>query len=315
MTARHHPALEDSGSWCAESCIEWLLSGHPRARAVLAGWEIIVMPLVNPDTVEAGRTHYNVHGVDLFMDYAERRSAEVRAILDTLDRFWPDFFMDWHGWILHQTGQPPYDGSYLDLLNSRPWDSATYLTMADFWKERVYGFASYVLYRSIFPSCSAGAVYWQWHTMGIVTEINPGGHSLFQLKLRAVDNLVGTLELFERRWPGYPEPGVPNREIARVDNVSLFAWGQDLGAVRASRVALWRERESITLEISPERVVVRSGRPLPVPAAVRLPAPAGSATVTVNGTPAPDTLITEDGWLFVPVTLDGDPVTIAVDNP
>ncbi|MFB0515774.1 MAG: M14 family zinc carboxypeptidase [Candidatus Neomarinimicrobiota bacterium] len=315
ITARHHPAMEDSGSWCAEGCIEWLLSGHPRANAALAGWEVIVMPLVNPDAVEAGRPHYNAHGVDLFMDYAERRSAEVRAIMNTLDRFQPDFFMDLHGWILHQKGQPPYDGSYLDLLNSLPWDNATYQAMADFWKERIYGFASYVLYRNIFPNCSAGAAYWEWHTLGIVTEINPGGHSLFQLKLRAVDNLVGALELLERHWPGYPGPGVPNREIARAENVSLFAWGPNLEAIRASRVALWQARGDITLEVLPGRVIVRCGQPLAVPAGVRLPAAAERATVTVNNAPAPDTLATEDGWLFVPVTLDGGPVTIVVDNP
>jgi hypothetical protein len=315
ITARHHPALEDSGSWCAEGIVEWLLSGHPRANNVLDGWTFVVFPIVNPDSVEAGRTHYNVHEVDLFMDYLDRASAEVRAVFNTLEQFRPDFFIDFHGWLLHQVGQPPYDGSYLDIVNSLPWDSAVYQAMAEAWRERIYGFASFALHRSILRSCSAGGMYWEWHTLGVVTEVNPGGHSQFQIKTRAVDNLMGAIDLFERRWPGYPIPGVPNREIAAVGDVSLFAWGDNWEVVRASRVALWRAREGISLEASDGRVTVRAEKLVGVPAAVRLPARDRQATITANGEPVSGMITTEEGWLFVPVTLDGEPVTVAIDTP
>jgi len=315
ITARHHPALEDSGSWCAEGIVEWLLSGHPRANHVLDGWTFVVLPIVNPDSVEAGRTHYNVHGVDLFMDYLDRISAEVQAVFNTLGQLRPDFLIDFHGWLLHQMGQPPYDGSYLDIVNSLPWDSAVYKAMAEAWRERIYGFASFALHRSIFRSCSAGRAYWEWHTLGVVTEVNPGDYSQFQIKLRAVDNLMGAIDLFEQRWPGYPIPGVPNREIAVLGDVSLFAWGDNWEEVRSSRVALWRAREGTRLEVSDKQVTVRAQELIGVPAAVRIPAPDVQTMITVNGKRVSSTVTTEDGWLFVPVTLDGEPVTVAIDTP
>jgi len=321
ITARHHPSMESSGSWVAEGIIEFLTSGEPEAIALLRKLVVVIIPIVNVDGVVRGNPHYNINGIDLWMDYEAFKASETKTIFSVMDQLIPDFFIDWHGWICHHEGKPPYDGSYLDFKNSEPWDAASYQVMADYWKEHIYGFGTRDLYRSLFASCPIGTAYSEFHTLGTTIEINPGGYTIGQVKRRGLDNFIHTAEMMLRHWPGYPMSGTPNREIRQSGKVSLFAWGENFGEMRSSRVELWRKREAIEITVEEEtkrRTVVklRTATEVKTTAALRLPVPSeGSPMVHVNGQSigAPEIKISDD-FCFVPVALNRDVVTVEIKS-
>jgi hypothetical protein len=309
MTARHHPAMESSGSWAAEGIIEYLTSGDPRAEALLKQLVVVVIPMVNIDGVLHGEPHYNVNGIDLWMDYQAKSARETQAVYATLERLKPDFFVDWHGWICHHEGVAPYDGSYLDIEHSEPWDAEVYEQMAEEWRRRIYGFGTRDLYRSLFPSCPIGAAYWDWHTLGTTTEINPGGYTIGQVKQRALDNFLGVTDVMLRQWSGYPGVGVPGLEIKRTGKASLFAWGRNFEERRASRVDLWRQRQALHIEIvqdSDQAMVVSvvAATECRASATLRLPLPRGGlGDVLLDGRPLEHSAVVCQGdVVFVPLS-------------
>ena len=64
IRARAHP-WEPGGNWVAEGLIRRLTSDTPDAKRFLSKYVIYVMPMANKDGVAAGRTRFNMQGMDL----------------------------------------------------------------------------------------------------------------------------------------------------------------------------------------------------------------------------------------------------------
>jgi len=318
ITARHHPAMESSGSWVVEGIIDYLLSLIMNSIGILAKWVIVFIPMVNVDGVFHGNPHYNIKGIDLWMDYGERKSPEVKAVFAAMERLKADFFVDLHGWICHHEGKPPYDGAYLDIKNSEPWDSTHYQRMGSYFKKNIEGFGTRDFYESLFPNCSVGTIYWEMHTLGGTLEINPGGYTIPQVQKRGINNFLKILELMDKKWDGYPGPGVPNREILCQKDIALFAWGNNYRRIRESRVELWRKRKDIKItvedKIHTKRIIVKSTVPIERQAALRIPLGESHTfpEVRVNGKDVIQGVITQENWIFVPLFIHFEPTIVEI---
>lgn len=320
LTARHHPAMESSGSWAIEGIIYHLLSLTPEARNILSKWIIVAIPMVNVDGVYHGNPHYNIKGIDLWMDYREKKARETCSLYSLAKMIKPDFFIDFHGWICHHEGIPPYDGAYFDVENSFPWDSSTYKRMINYCKKEIRGFGTRAIYTRVFPQSPLGAFYDDMHTLGCVLEINPGGYSIAEIQTRATENFQKLLKLMDERWPGYPQRGTPNREIIEKDGVSIFTWGKDYQELRENRIYLWKNRKKIRLTVVQkegiQKCVVQSEEPVVLKSALRFKLKPSEeekiAKVKMN-----DKLITSgitqvNTWVFVPVLIGKKPFKIEV---
>ena len=276
--------------------------------------------MVNVDGVFHGNPHYNIKGIDLWMDYGEKKSQEVKAVFATMKRLKPDFFMDLHGWICHHEGRPPYDGAYLDIKNSEPWDSSHYQKMGSYFKKNIEGFGTRDFYESLFPNCSVGAIYWEMHTLGGTLEINPGGYTISQVQKRGINNFLKILELMDKRWDGYPIPGVPNREIIEKDGVSIFAWGENYQDLRENRVYLWKNKDKVKLTVvrreGYQKVIVESEQPVGDRAALRFELKTlkerGDVRIKMNGKEIISEVVVINKWLFFPISINNKPLQIEI---
>lgn len=248
LTARHHPSMESAPSHGLEALVDCLCDGSERSRRILKSTIISIVPMVNADGVVSGEPHYNGRGTDVWLDYSERTSTEAAAVYRVMTELQPDFFADFHGWLIHYAGEWPYDGAYLNIQSAEEHDSDHYVKIRDIMKSNVSGFASYALYEHMGPQTPITTVYRDFHTLGCCLEINPSMSSLVQIGERAIAYVTGMVDVMLMTWEGYPGPGVPNRELLGLDGVHLFAWGDDFGETRRSRVQLWQNRDRITLE-------------------------------------------------------------------
>ena len=78
---RQHPP-EIPGAWAFEAFVEEALRLRENG-ALRSG--LIIIPLLNPDGVEAGFWRLNANGADLNRDWRDRSQPEVQAVYDLLD--------------------------------------------------------------------------------------------------------------------------------------------------------------------------------------------------------------------------------------
>ena len=101
IIGRQHPP-EVTGSFGLMEFVETLLGDTELAKRFRARFQLVVVPLVNPDGVDAGHWRHNMNGVDLNRDWDTFAQPETRALRDELDRFKPDrgprlyLFLDFH---------------------------------------------------------------------------------------------------------------------------------------------------------------------------------------------------------------------------
>ncbi len=320
LTARHHPAMESSGSWAIEGIINYLLSLTPEAQNILSKWIIVTIPMVNVDGVYHGNPHYNVKGVDLWMDYQEKRSTEIRSLFSLAKMIKPDFFIDFHGWICHHEGVPPYDGAYFDVENTFPWDSISYERMINYCKKEIRGFGTRAIYPRVFPQSPLGAFYNDIHTLGCVLEVNPGECSIAEIQRRAIENFQKILGLMDKVWPGYPQRGVPHREIIEQDRVSVLAWDKDYQQLRKNRVYLWKRRERVKLVVTRkegfQKCIVESEEIIGHRACLRFKLGSlgekETVKVKINGKLVTSGIIRVNNWIFVPVLISKKPLQVEI---
>ncbi len=194
ITARMHPALEVSGSWGIEEIVWFLLGSSERSQEILNQSVISIIPMVNVDGVYKGNPHYNAKGVDVCLDFKNRKSKEAQAVFNFMNTFKPDFCIDLHGWLSHDKGKFPFDGAYVDTTSVKSFDKERYIQLIKYLKKKVDGFGSYALYRFAPPGNPVRIIYEELNTLGCTIEVNPGSCSLELVKKRSLSYFLAIYE-------------------------------------------------------------------------------------------------------------------------
>ncbi|NQT15668.1 MAG: succinylglutamate desuccinylase/aspartoacylase family protein, partial [Planctomycetes bacterium] len=101
LIGRQHPP-EVTGSLALMKFVETLFGQSDLARRFRERFNVIVVPLMNPDGVDAGHWRHNFGGVDLNRDWDRFDQPETRAVRDELLQFKADsgprlfLFLDFH---------------------------------------------------------------------------------------------------------------------------------------------------------------------------------------------------------------------------
>jgi hypothetical protein len=115
IIGRQHPPEVPGGTIALEAFIEELLSMSDFSNYFLANFEILIVPLLNPDGADLGHWRHNANGVDLNRDWQLFSQPETQAVRSWLKKKGQekkrDFFfgMDFH---------TSYSGPYLLVLAS-----------------------------------------------------------------------------------------------------------------------------------------------------------------------------------------------------
>ncbi len=83
VLGRQHPP-EATGTMALMSFVETLCGDAEIAKRFRQKYETVVMPMINPDGVDAGHWRHNLHGVDLNRDWEFFRQEETRVVRDAL---------------------------------------------------------------------------------------------------------------------------------------------------------------------------------------------------------------------------------------
>jgi len=103
LVGRQHPP-EVTGALAMLPFVETTLSNLSVANAFRQRFNILIVPMLNPDGVELGNWRHNVGGVDLNRDWKDFKQAETRLVKEKLDsiiakggkiRFAVDFHSTW----------------------------------------------------------------------------------------------------------------------------------------------------------------------------------------------------------------------------
>lgn len=86
ILGRQHPP-EVTGTIALMSFVETLAGPGETARAFRRRYEVVVVPLVNPDGVAAGHWRSNLGGVDLNRDWGPFRQPETQAVRDEILKY------------------------------------------------------------------------------------------------------------------------------------------------------------------------------------------------------------------------------------
>ncbi len=104
LRARAHP-WEPGGNWVIEGVIERLLRDDAAARRYLATYCVYAMPMANKDGVAAGRTRFNMQGMDLNRNWDRPADPQLAPENHALERWLqemiakgrrPDLAIDFH---------------------------------------------------------------------------------------------------------------------------------------------------------------------------------------------------------------------------
>ena len=100
LTGRQHPP-EVSGSIAMVSFVDTLASDSELAREFRQRFDLVVMPLLNPDGVVHGHWRHGLGGLDLNRDWGEFGQPETRIVVDFLETLERDgralqYFLDFH---------------------------------------------------------------------------------------------------------------------------------------------------------------------------------------------------------------------------
>jgi hypothetical protein len=83
LVSRQHPP-ETTGSQALMSFVEALVADTPLAREFRQHFAVLLVPLVNPDGVEAGHWRHNLNGVDTNRDWGVFAQPETRVVRDAI---------------------------------------------------------------------------------------------------------------------------------------------------------------------------------------------------------------------------------------
>jgi cytosolic carboxypeptidase protein 6 len=83
VVSRQHPP-ETTGSQALMRFIETVVADSPLARDFRQRFAVLLVPLVNPDGVEAGHWRHNLNGVDTNRDWDAFAQPETRAVRDAV---------------------------------------------------------------------------------------------------------------------------------------------------------------------------------------------------------------------------------------
>lgn len=83
VLSRQHPP-EISGYMAMMQFVETLLGQTELAKKFIANYELVIIPMINPDGVDEGNWRHNFDGVDLNRDWIDFKQPETRAVRDFL---------------------------------------------------------------------------------------------------------------------------------------------------------------------------------------------------------------------------------------
>lgn len=83
VLSRQHPP-EISGYMAMVQFVETLLGNTEQAKRFIQDYELVVIPMINPDGVDEGNWRHSFGGVDLNRDWIDFKQPETRAIRDYL---------------------------------------------------------------------------------------------------------------------------------------------------------------------------------------------------------------------------------------
>jgi hypothetical protein len=100
IIGRQHPP-EVTGFFALKAFVETVVSDKILAEEFRKNYNIIVVPLVNPDGVDNGHWRHNINGVDLNRDWIEFNQHETKAVSDEIKNIIDNggelkFFIDFH---------------------------------------------------------------------------------------------------------------------------------------------------------------------------------------------------------------------------
>ena len=104
-----HSGGERIGPSAMLELVDWLLSGHPLARRILARQQVVCVPIVNPDGYVAGSFH-NAHDLDPYNNWTldgpvqPEKHPEASVIQRLMDELQPEVHGDMHGSFLEFYG-------------------------------------------------------------------------------------------------------------------------------------------------------------------------------------------------------------------
>ena len=103
IISRQHPP-EVTGFLVMKSFIETITGDSPQAKNFRNGYDVFVVPLMNPDGVDNGHWRHNMGGIDLNRDWENFNQPETRSVRDFLNKksdsgyefvFGADFHSTW----------------------------------------------------------------------------------------------------------------------------------------------------------------------------------------------------------------------------
>lgn len=83
ILSRQHPP-EISGYMAMVQFVETLLGKTELAKNFMNNYELVIIPMINPDGVDEGNWRHNFGGVDLNRDWIDFKQPETRAVRDYL---------------------------------------------------------------------------------------------------------------------------------------------------------------------------------------------------------------------------------------
>jgi murein tripeptide amidase MpaA len=100
IVGRQHPP-EVTGALALMPFVEAALSDTDLSKAFLDKFNLLVIPMINPDGVEDGNWRFNTGGMDLNRDWGPFSQPETRAVRNAFERFHENedeviFFLDFH---------------------------------------------------------------------------------------------------------------------------------------------------------------------------------------------------------------------------
>lgn len=271
ITARYD-APESAATWAAQGVMDFLLSGKKEAEEILSKYIIYIIPIANPDGVQYGLQLGNVNGTCIQWDYDALSQKESRAIWKKVEEVKPDHIFDFHSYYTRKGMRHPYEGMYEYPSNMTTFDYPYFYAMVKEVKEKLsYALSthggkplSHVLFEGgsgLISKDGLGLDAWdggvneyfvsvaykKLHCLSALFEFNYSTCYPEETMKHGREYFTTILSLFNRIWPGYPNQGPPNREIKKLSNITLFAWGDNMEEVRDSRVELWEKRDYIKI--------------------------------------------------------------------
>jgi len=102
LVGRQHPP-EITGTLAMQAFVERLFAADKLARSFREAFGTIIVPLMNPDGVDAGYWRHNINGIDLNRDWGPFTQPETQTMQRELERFEENggserlwFFADFH---------------------------------------------------------------------------------------------------------------------------------------------------------------------------------------------------------------------------